>query len=486
MLSRAILIPLSLLIAGIAVAQAPGVLIYQAPIKVDNKMIADKELAFVFANQAEKEFNVAPVVWSLTDPTIRDAMNRGLIGGDIDGAALPVVRNSMSAVNAQYLAIVESGAKNGRMIATLRLFKGTSSRPFYQKSLEMGAEVDGNADPDSARESTVRTWLLELKKEEWKALARNEGVPDNPSGGTGIPLSPTVEHQPIVPVEQIVATADKFIAAKDPLEAAAVLYSGIDMHPKSIDLRTKLIQVLQSIPKIDLATIELFKAVRMAPERIDLRILVARNFLKENRLEEAGTELNEALARAPEDPEVLLLAGDIAMHKGRLEEAQGHYLRANALSAGPINAFTLAIPIAASGESAETLRLLGLSASEDERIKAEQFDRLARYGRLAANSIGEALKNVILGVRVAQDRSPHIARAQRAQKGAECLTMLAERVKALPGKESIQEKRILAHKLLVQAAGAVLEYAKTGNEDIASEAQISLSDAIRRFSELPG
>lgn len=465
-------------------AQQTRILIYQVPLKVDNEVLLARELAFTMANQLESEFNLKPIVWTLLDPILRDAVTQGTVRADVDKAGVKEVRQAMSALQADFLAVVESSVKDQALQASLKLYRGTGSRPIYEKSLNMAATLGDNADADLARESTVRTWLIDLRREQFKDfLKTTAGGANDPS--TGIALSPPTEPMTIRTPEEVLEVANKLVDAREPLDAAISLYEGIDQHPNNIDLRLRLIEVLQLIPRHDLAVIEAKQAVQMAPERIDLRILLARHYIEVRDLDAASAQLNECLARAPQDPAVLLLAGDSAMFKGRLDEAREQYLKAYSAKATPETAMALAITVAASGESAETLRLIDLAKSEDAAIQKALNTRFSIYGRLAVDSLSEAMRNVLLGVRVAVDRSPHLARAQRAHKGAECLTMLGVRLKPLAGSETLHKKRILAHKLLVQAAGAVLEYARTGNEDIASEAQIGLSDAVRRFNELP-
>ncbi len=124
-------------------------------------------------------------------------------------------------------------------------------------------------------------------------------------------------------------------------------------------------------------------------------------------------------------------------------------------------------------------------------IAAIPADKVALYYPRVVSELERALQNVagelretIRAARLTPKKTAVIERASRNLRASAGLARLAALYPPPAKHRDSHARRDLAHNLLQQACGEALEFAKSGKEDIADEASISLGEALKQFQQI--
>lgn len=446
-------------------------------------ILITRELAFALGNELQETFALRSVVWSLTDPTFRQAIYDNLVTGDHETPTLPLALEAGKKLGATFVAWIENSKTSEGLKSTLSLYKVGTARPVYKRELSLVAQINENNDPDSVGRSTARTWALELATGALKTYIKTNPGSEPDGGTTTTAPIPTYTPEPptltVVDEPSLFAKVDEQLKVGHPNAALKLLYAAVDAAPRSIPIRIRLIELLQQLGYDAEALSEAQRTLIFAPSTPQLRLILINGLIASGDLARAQSEINEGLARTPEDPIVLEAAGNLALAQGNASRARFYYLPCLAKAPNDRVRFSLAIAMAAEGDNAEAVRTLSEITNKD-LLTVGSFHRLSQK---CVQMIGKDLAETIRLVRTAPDRATLLIGATKLLKATESLVALLEQISPTSD-PALHSGLLLAHKLLWQAAGETLDFARAAEEDLGSAAQISLSDAMMRFEKL--
>lgn len=464
-------------------AFASEILIVQKVTREDSgDILITRELAFALGDELQDTFALRSIVWSMTDPTFRQAIYDSVISGDHETPTLPLALEAGKKLNATFIAWIENSKTEDGLKSTLSLYKAGSSRPIYKRELSLFAQINENNDPDAVGKSTARTWALELATGVLKPyLKSSPGTEaENPTiSSPGPTYTPEPPSFVVVDEASLFAKVDEQLKIGHPNAALKLLFAAVDASPKSLPIRIRLIELLQQLGHDDDALSEARRTLIIAPSAPQLRLILINGLIASGNIAQAQTEINEGLARTPEDPIVLEAAGNLALAQGNASRARFYYLPCLATAPSDRVKFALAVAMAAEGDNAEAVRTLG-EITQKELLTVTSFRRLSKE---CVRVIGKDLADTIRLVRTAPDRAALLIGTTKLLKSTESLVALLEQISPTSD-PSLHSGLLLAHKLLWQAAGETLDFARAAEEDLGSAAQISLSDAMMRFEKL--
>lgn len=463
------------------VAAATPVLIVQS-VKRDAKtadVLIDRQLAYFLAEELQTTFVFQPVVWSMTDPIFRQGIYDGILKGDAEKPTMDDARNALKPLRAEFLFWIETDFSNSGRISTLRVFKGESGRPLYERKLDMGATLGGTNAPDLLEHSTARTWVLDLAKEKFETYRRG-GTETLRPADNGVVYTPEPPVEPAASQEATLTEVEGLVAKGQMMQAREVLYQAIDRAPLSMELRRRLVIMLGEMGEREQAAQEATRALALKPDDLDLRLAVTEGALAEGNYDQALNDVNEVLVRQPDHAQALLMAAEIALYRGDPASARAKFLSVMAKQPSFRAQLGLAVTVAAEGDLPEAERLISTLPNPP----ATGYDQLVKRLSGATKHFTAGLIKLLQQLRSSANRPALRPQAELALKQAEAFATLLEKSKLVPSDTKVADRRLLAHKLLTQSAGELLEFARTGDSEMADIAQLSLSDALKRLEEL--
>jgi len=491
----------------------PAVLIVQAYSPTVNDMDPNLSIDSYLAGEIEQEGRVTPIVWSLSDPVFRALVDDGEIPRFTPTPTEREIREVAGRLRVDYVMTIAAIKEEGQAKPIAKLYRGTSTREIWSfgsverdrqyrpvvvidgkrddaKSRElierhgiglfsqsMVVTVNGLPDWESTSRSIARTWLALLGATAWANHPPHPKVA-NPADTnfTGPPKGLTI---PASADDSILAKADELVAEGRPDMAILVLRDSIDLAPFEPKRRLKLATILmdQGLPAE--AAMEARRAAQLSPDQVDLWLMAAKGWLLAQRPDEAQADANQALARNANQVAAQEILGDIYVLQGKYPEAIEAYTAS--IEAGP------KVTAVAGRAIAYAMNLEPEKCSEDlDRLKETSPESLAVAYRVAIqladqgiDDLAKEIRNVIPAIRLAPQSAEVIDRAGRAQKAAQSLAGLISAIPVPARHQKSHEGRDLAHKLLAQSAQETLDFAKSGDADLGSEAAISLGEALK-------
>ncbi len=436
----------------------------------DDGDAASQDMAYTVSELFEKDLDVRVVVWSKTDPIVRDALLNGLLEALPEKRTIALARRAGEQLGCTYVLWVVGRKVDQKLSTSLEVFRPNSGRAIFRNRSD-ATNVNANSGLSIAAD-----WSQKLRVDVFKSMAR-VGQEDAPPV---IPGTTVVENPPPLPQgvsTQFLPEAEKLIAEGRIAEAMSLLFRAVDQSPLDLDLRLALIELLrnQGLGMESNALIE--STLVLFPGHVQLRLESVRALLDQGSLDLAQTALNEALVRTPEDPAVWQLNGEYALLRLQGARARAELLRVMAKAPGPRVQQLLALAVALEGDAPEAEHLLNQTPADSSSYR--RFEQVSTaFAQAGAAELSEILRLKRLGT------ADLLRRAQLASAKHRAMASVAAR---FPTPAGTQEPavRALAHNLLAQAAGQVVDFVKTGNHDTAGEAEISISDAMRRLNAIP-
>jgi tetratricopeptide (TPR) repeat protein len=519
---RASLTLLLIAIAGAAMA-VPSILIVR--IKPAIKELDTKEqaetfpVADAFANEVQAGGRMAPVVWGLTDPIYRDAVQNHTIRTGEDMPTLDAAKDVASKLHCDYVFAIDLKASEDGLLTKAWLYrrgsliwsdpqvdlsagesnlrkllkaKQITKKEFDQRlndltyrtsSVQIGARFGLE---DSLR-SLARTWVEQLNSTALKPL------PQNPIQPTPDPAKGDQPVKPTLPVpERPKPTADNSWkaaytaseAAGDHTKSINILRDAIDAAPLDADRRLALISVLRHAGMYEAAALEARRDAEMIPENIAFRTLAARAWMEAGNAEEAQVDLREAVARAPGSVDTLTLLGETSIAKGEFDSALASLNQAVAAGATPETYFVRALAYTLLGRDKE--------ASEDLKqanaATLDAQDEETRYGLIAslfdegAAGIGGDIRTLHQRAQVARKDNEVKALAATYFARVKCRANFIAGISAPKAHASSHNRRVLAYKLLSQCLTDLDSFIKSGDEDVLTDSRINLGEALKQVA----
>lgn len=475
---RAVVLGFLLILAAFSVA-AQEVLIVQLRVPQTGDEDPNLPILNVLAEELDTEGRVVPIAWTLSDPVFRGAYEAKSVTGSAVAPTEEEAFRGAESLRTAWIMLVTSERKGGQLVARARLFRRGSDKPAWSDEKIMSVTVGTITDFTSTARSLARTWAAKLSEGPFRGMPARPRVdtPDPDSGHGG--ESPPVRPGPIDGVYQ--SRAATLMKQGMVTEAINYLRDAVDADPLDPTRREELARALLVAGMVDEAAAESARATLMAPDRNDLRFVAVQAWLALDRPDEAQKVLNEALARDPENPWTQILVGDVALAKGEPGRAVEAYTKAIRVEDTFEARLGRACAYAASGWPEPCAA--DVAALPAESVAAGYARMVTELERALQNVAGE-VREIIRNARLKPKNAQIIERASRAQRAGAGLAKLAAVYPAPPKHKESHARRDLAHNLLQQACTEALQFARTGEEDAAAEATISLGEALKQFQAI--
>ncbi len=477
-------------------AQAvPEVLIVQRSAVAKEKVALEIPIATMLAEELDTEGKVSPVVWSLTDPLFRAWVDAGKVSAAWDHPTDEQIRSVAQSLHIAYVFLIDADRENENFYPRAVLLKGGRSiwkqggdqrsgdaRKYKEKQhtyVSMTVSTGTQLDWENTARSLARTWATLLHLGPFKTLPSHpKRQTPEPEKGTA-PTKPTAPPPTSTPDESWIAKEQELERQGLLTERINLLREAIDADPFQIKPREMLIALYLSKEMNGVAAEEAQRAAVIAPDRVDLRVLSARAWLQGGKLAEAQADLNEALAREPKNANLQLVLGQLSLEKGAFQSAIDAFSSSLETLSSPEGRVGRAVAYAVLGRAAE-------SASDLKAILPADINE-ASYGRVTGCTervievlLGE-LREIALASRSKPKDPETISNAERAERVASAMADFLSAFPVPAKHAKSHERRVLAHKLLAQAAGEALAFAKLADEETGAEATLSLTEAMKQF-----
>lgn len=507
--------PLTAWLFGLALlAPAPRVLIVQSVPAVEpgapqTELVLDSYLA----NEFEEDGRVVPIVWSLSDPVFRGAVDRGELDDFDPTPDEKQIRVVATKLRVDFVLTISAVRQDGQVRPVAKLHRGAlgrvswsfgvfdqrsnykpvvmvDGRPDEQRTKElqekfgaggtmllMSVMVNGLPDWDATARSIARTWNEMLAATSFKPYPRQPKI-DTPGtdvgtpGGTGVRFSP---EELAAPVE----TAKRLRDSGRTDAAILLLRDAIDRNPFEPTTRRLLAEILIDQGLFAEAGREARRAATLQPASTDLWLMAAKAWVLALNPEEAQADVNQALARNGNAVASHSLLGDIYLLQSRFADAIEAYSKS--IAVGPtipaVIGRCLAYALDSQAELSEAdIKSLNLS---DPAAIAHSYAVMILLTDRAYNDLTKTLRNLPINLRVKPKDAELTDEATIAERRISALTSLLTNF-PVPGRhEKSHQGRLLAYKLLLQSSQEALEFARSNDEDAAAESVISLGESLK-------
>lgn len=473
---------LAVLVGAAAWSDQPIVLIVQFKVDVTSRDDPNYAMGNVIAEQLDIEGRVKPIVWSLADPEFRAAIDSGKLG-EFNPQPTPEEMNEASKkLHAEYLFVLSAKMVGGSLDSAAQLYHGSFGKAIWTEKKVLGVSGSGGTDWDNTARSIANTWAVHLSEGPFKKLRAQPRLSTPPpekgqGGNTGDPIAPPIVSDPIKVAQ------DLMLKGQD-AEAITMLRASVDDKPFDTSRREALIRALLGRNLYQEAASEARRAILIAPGDPTLRLLSARAWLRIGKVEEAQKDLNEALARDVQDPIVQLLLGELALEKGEPEKAIEPYQTAMGKEDTFEARLGLGICFGLTGNArgaADAFNNLP-HASDDEVF--DGYERAIRLLDVETDKLAADLRDAMQKLHLKPNDAGTIEKLDSKLKLAQSLSALISALPCPKMHAASQQRRDLAHKLLVQSTEQILEFAKSGDEDAGAEALLSLGEAMKQIGTI--
>ncbi len=432
------------------------------------------------AQELDEDGRVKPIVWSIGDPTFRDAVENGLIHVSKDFPSKSQGFAAAKALGVTYVLMYTSASGFKGTGARAELY--ADGREIWHNAQNPGTQTGGQYDPESSYTSVAHTWSLLLVGSAFRSLtAHQKLVTPSPSKGQSPPPVAVIEPAPTAAPVDISAKAQEMLKAGHGDKAINMVRDAIDANPFSVDLRVVLITLYEQTKDWSAAADTAKRGSEVLPESIALRKATLRDLLLAGRDKEAHDALNEILAREPNsvstkllESQTYLTVGDYAQATLSLDQAvkrfpssDCYYWRALARAAlggadgvnGDVQEYLKnPFPVAEAADSCQ----------ECENILVKVTNRdialsLAFFQQVGLHPDAQETKDQLV-----QLTNDAVARSNFLQQ-----------VPCAPGNKQSYGQLLLAQKLLISSFASIREVLKTGDTDSMTDARIELGDAIK-------
>ncbi|HRI45030.1 MAG TPA: tetratricopeptide repeat protein [Fimbriimonadaceae bacterium] len=456
---------------------APEVLIVQLRAPVGDDDDPNVGILNALAQELDDEGRVVPIAWTLSDPIFRGAYEAKTVTGDPANPTEEQALRGAEALRVGWILFVSAERKGGQLGAKARLFKRGADKAAWSDEKLISVTVGATADFNSSAATLARTWAALLSEGPFRQYpARPRVATPNPDDGRG----GTASSPPAID-DTYRSRAQQLIKQGMVTEAINLLRDAVDADPMDASRREELARALLQQGFAQEAATEATRASQMAPDRNDLRFVAVQAWIGLDRPDEANKVLNEALARDPGNPQTLILVGDVALAKGDPGKAVEAYSRSIRIEDTFEARLGRACAYGASGWPEPCAA--DIAALTPERV-ASGYPRVVAELERALQFVAGEVREIVRAARLSPRQKATIDRASRVQRAAAGLARLAAAYPAPAKYRESYARRDLAHNLLQQSCLEALEFARTGVEDVASEATISLGEALKQFQSI--
>lgn len=463
-------------------AAVPAALIVQqkAPKRYDSDF--NLTVAHQVAQAMDDDGRVAPIVWSLTDPAFRAAVDDGVIPRPKDNPSMDEAFAAAERMKVEYVLVVVAVRDRDEAEGSLVLYR--QRKEVWRDAQKAGVLQGGKFDPFATAATLARTWMERLAAGPWKSLPPRVG-PRPAETGTGR-TEPVVEpKRPVAkPVadDQLLPKLAELMRQGDVPQIVALLREAIDAQPLDLSRRKLFVDTMLSLGQTRLAAEEARRAAELFPEAVEMRLLASRAYAELGDEAAAREQLNEAVARDPNGPLARQALGEAALLDLRPEDALQHLLKATELGATGDLLFRRALAYALAGDSK---RFEQDSQAAREGASAEPAVALARYSlavRLADRLVARMARDgasALQAARIGRTGAEFDASLASLRRWADALAMTLRSTPVPPREANAHERRVLASNLLLQFVGQLQDAVRRSDSDQLEEATLTLGQAAR-------
>ncbi len=466
-------------IATFAVAERPRLLIVQGKgLETDPPLNVTMDVAQFLDEQAR----VLAVIYGPIDPLFRAAQNEGLLKDAPTKPDLEAAKKAARVLQADYLLWVDVEEKSERFLSVHKLYKG--GKEIWASQSELSVKVKNQSDRINAIQSLGRTIATALEYEPLKELpSLGKATPNEALPGQQ-PIKPVegAVTAPRVPVDELVAQAERFVEEGNYRAALLTLREAVDTDPTSAKARVALIRLYSKMGRPALAMQTAMSAAGIVKDP-GMMVEVARAFAQGGKYNEARSLLNDALMLAPESEDIRIAMGELLMAEANPVQALDHF---NAAAKSGKNASAFAMRALCRG-------LLGgtdgakLDYSKAVELSAEApkatYERAMSILDRALGGEGDLLRGLFQRGIVRRD-SVEVRDSLAAQERfAQATLAIIEGWDRASRYNASHDQRVLALNLLLQCVTEFRTYLGSGDEQDLVNARLTLGEALREMSE---
>ncbi|MCZ7580476.1 MAG: hypothetical protein M5U21_06615 [Fimbriimonadaceae bacterium] len=445
----------------------------------------DVPAASALAAHIDDDGRVFPIIWSLTDPIFRAAVDNGTLKNLPEHPDRDSALRAAQTLKAQYTLIFTARTREGHVEFEAWLFEGR--RQVWTDKRELVSSGTGN-DLSNALDTVGRTYAMLLGAGPFKNLPQQRKIatPDPGSGQRpNVSLDPgSLEDDA---GKELVAEAAKQIKAGKFALGINLLRDCVDLAPFDITRRKALCVALLGAQLNLEAAREARLASEMFPQDIELRVISARGWLGAGNQTEALTDLNEAIARKPESPETRLLLGEVQLLRGRPDFALEHYDAALAAQPTAEGYFQRAIAHLLLRDSASAEKDLSRRAElepvVEPDVQSARYLFVIRLAEPGASNLGERMRSLIQAARLDPGSQAVLAELRALAELSGRWNLLIDHASPPAQHLRSHELRRLALKLLAKALSEIQLHLNAPSGDALVEATIDLGECLSSFEE---
>ncbi|MCX7801108.1 MAG: hypothetical protein N2109_12310 [Fimbriimonadales bacterium] len=478
----------ALWLAAAASLAAPGVLIVQqrAPKRYDSDF--NLTVAHQLAQAIDDDGRAAPIVWSMTDPLFRAAVEDGLIRRPKENPSLEEAFDAADRMKVEYVLVVVALRDRDEAEGSVVLYR--KRKEAWRDAHKAGVSAGGRFDPFSTAATLARTWMERLAAGPWRGLPPRVGPRNTEAAPTK--TDPTVEAKPPVlrPADnsELLPKLAELMRQNDVPQVVALLRDAIDAQPLDLGRRRLFIDTMLAMGQTRLAADEARRSADLFPEAVELRLLASRAYAELGDEAASQEQLKEAVARDPNGPATRQALGERALLDLQPEAALQHLLKATELGATSEALFRRALAYALAGDR----RRFEEDSSAARDAASEPVVAQSRYSlavRLADRLVTRASQDgaaALQAARVGRTGREFQDRMASLRRWCEALALALRSTPAPSVATRAHEQRLLASNLLMQFVGQLQDAASRNDADLLDEATLTLAQAARVWDAAKG
>lgn len=475
---RSVLLVLAAL-AGAGACAMPMMLIVQQKVPRSYNSDFNVPIDSFLAMETDEEGRVLPVIWSMTDPIFRAAVNEKLIPNIPSDPTVEQALEAAKALKAEWVFFVKAWRKLGNVESEATLYR--NGKIVWSDKKSASVQKQGELDSESSAHTIARSWTFALAQGPFKpypSKRRDTPALDPGQAKPEVKVAPPVKADNKALLDQVA----KMTRTGDRSGLLLLLRDAVDAEPFDIERRRLLIEQLMELGEVEAAGAEAKRAAALIPESSEFHVISARAYLRAGELERAQSELNEALARDPEAFETRVLSGELALIRGDAKKALEHFAVAGAKQQTPELSFKMGLAYGLDGDdkrAKEELHKANLAPGSPAEAAARYAFAVRcldmRFDALVAD-VRSALQKARVSLGGAKEAC---AKALGPVAGFDAVVGL---LKAPENHKASNATRMLACSLLLQAIGQIDEAVRTLNAAGLSDATLNLGEAAKQYA----
>lgn len=478
----------------------------------------------MIANYFDEDGRVSPIAWTPTDRIFRTAMDNRQVP-NVDYPSEDMAKQAATVLRCDYIMYVSVWREKGEMFAKARLVhKGKETwidpkpDPKFIESMRQNAKNDPEKKPFDEERYHYRIMNVELARQDGtfdtlRTLARTwtdqmfvgplKNYQPRPRIGAappegGIPPVPPPPPVNNVDNKDLLTKVMAMMAKGDSAGAINAMRDAVDTAPLDFERRRVLVEVLTSAGFYAEAAKQARRAATILPNPTEMYVLAAKAWLAADKPAEAQQDLKEAVSREPETPSVRALLAEVSLRDGKYDDAVKHFSFAIGKSEESGLLFQRALAYALSGEGVkaradlERCKQLGLTPLVIEQKNL--YPAAINMVSVAAIRNGTDFRDLVQKIKLKPYESAWPEEVDAIRMRCDALQLFLRELTPPSRHNPSHGERALGVKMILEAITMIESFLKQSDEDVMSEAHISLGEGLRRLldarelyvKELPG